>query len=129
MSGRKRKRTLQALTLIEAEGTLVDECAELPYPLASPELRSHLLGLGVITADDASYRECVFEVLRWCIVHRRCARIRYLTHVEGHPWSAVVEPHGFQRSREGFRLRCYLPLTDTNLMSYRTFKSRDGIST
>ena len=48
-------------------------------------------------------------MLRWCILHRRCARIRYLTDVEGPPWTAVVEPHGFERSREGLRLRCYLP--------------------
>jgi hypothetical protein len=113
-SGKRRKRTLRvidraaALTLMEAEGTFVDECVELPYPLASPELCNHLLGLGVTIADDASHPECVFEVLRWCIAHRRCARIRYLTNVEGNPWSTVVEPHGFRRSREGFRLRCYL---------------------
>jgi hypothetical protein len=114
-SGRARKRTLRvidratALKMMEDEGTLVDECVELPYPAASPELRNHLLGLGVTTADDASHPECVFEALRWCIVHRRCARIRHLTDVEGNPWIAVVEPHGFRRSREGFRLRCYLP--------------------
>jgi hypothetical protein len=114
-SGRKRTRTLRvidrstALKSMEAEGTVVDECVELPYASASHELRKHLLGFGVTTADDASHPECVFEALRWCIVHSRCARIRYLTDVEGNPWSAVVEPHGFQRSREGFRLRCYLP--------------------
>ena len=114
-SGRKRKRTVRtidraaALAVMEAEGTLVDECVELPYPPASHELRDRVLSLGVSITDDASHPECVFEVLRWCIVHRRCARIRYLTDVDGNPWSAVVEPHGFQRSREGFRLRCYLP--------------------
>jgi hypothetical protein len=117
-SGRKRKRTLRvidrstALKMMEDEGTLVDECVELPYPAASPELRNHLLGLGVTTADDASHPECVFEALRWCIVRRRCARIRHLTDPQGNPWIAVVEPHGFQRSREGYRLRCYLPPAD-----------------
>ena len=62
---------------MEAEDTLVDECVELPYPLASPELRNQLLDLGVTITDDAPHPECVFEVLRWCILHRRCARIRY----------------------------------------------------
>src|SRR4051794_28971985 len=88
-SGRKRKRTVRtvdgaaALALMEAEATLVDECVELPYPLATPGLRDHLLSLGVTVTDDASHPECVFEVLRWCIVHRRCARIRYMTDVDG----------------------------------------------
>ncbi len=97
---------------MDAEGSVVDECVELPYPPASPELGEHLRALGVTVADDSSLPECVFEVLRWCIVHRRAARIRYLTDVQGNPWIAVVEPHGFRKSREGFRLRCYLPPPD-----------------
>jgi hypothetical protein len=101
-----------ALTMMDAEGTIVDEWVELPYPPASRELRDQVLGLGVSTADDASLPECIFEVLRWCITHRRCARIRYLADLQGSPWVAVVEPHGFQKSREGFRLRCYLPPAD-----------------
>ena len=114
-SGRKRKRTVRAidqiaaLALMEAEGTLVDECVELPYPMASPELRDHLLSLGVTMSEDSSRPECVFEVLRWCIMNRCVAVVQHLTDVEGNPWCAHVEPHGFQRSREGFRLRCYLP--------------------
>jgi hypothetical protein len=114
-SGRKRGRSVRvvdranALKLMEAEDTLVDECVELPYPPASPELRDYVLRLGLSLSHDASHPECVFEVLRWYIVHRRCARIRYLTDVDGTPWRPVVEPHGFHRSREGFRLRCYLP--------------------
>ena len=117
-SGRTRKRTVRAidrdtaLLLMEADGMHVNECVELPYPPAAPDLRDHLHSLGVTLADNASLPECVFEVLRWCIVHRRCARIRYLTDVDGNPWIAVVEPHGFQRSREGFRVRCYLPPAD-----------------
>lgn len=98
-----------ALATMEAEGTLVDECVELPYPLASRELRDHLLGLGVTIAEEPSRPECVFEILRWCILNRRRAHIQHLTDVEGNPWRAQVEPHGFRRSREGFRLRCYLP--------------------
>jgi hypothetical protein len=117
-SGRARKRTLRmldrdtALAMMEAEGTAVDECVQLPYPPASRELRNHLRSFGVSTADDASHPECVFEVLRWCIVQCRAARIRYLTDAQGNPWTVVVEPHGFQRSKEGFRLRCYLPPSD-----------------
>ena len=118
ISERKRRRSVRVidratvLKLMEAEGTLVDECVELPYPPASPALRDYVLGLGVSLAHDASHPECVFEVLRWCIVHRRAARIRYLTDIDGSPWNAVIEPHGFQRSREGFRVRCYLPPTE-----------------
>ncbi len=114
-SGRKRKRSLRvidratALKMMEDEGTVVDECVELPYPAASPELRNHLLGLGVTVADDSSRPECVFEALRWSIVHRRYTRLRYLSDVERNPWLAVVEPHGFLWSREGYRVRCYLP--------------------
>ena len=117
-TGRNRKRTVRAidrpaaLNMMKAEGTLVDECVELPYPLASRELRDHLSGLGVSLAEEASLPECVFEVLRWCIVNRRRVHIQHLTDVEGKPWRAQVEPHGFQRSREGFRLRCYLPGQD-----------------
>lgn len=117
-SNRTRKRTVRAidrdtaLALMDAAGTTVSECVELPYPTASRELRDHLVNLGVRVADDASLPECVFEVLRWCITQRRCARITYLANGDGTPWSAVVEPHGFQRSREGFRLRCYLPPSD-----------------
>lgn len=98
-----------ALALMEAEGTLVDTCVELPYPQASLELRDHVASLGVRMSEDSSRPECVFEILHWCLVNRRYAAIRYLTDVEGNPWCARVEPHGFQRSREGFRLRCYLP--------------------
>jgi hypothetical protein len=114
-SGRQRKRSVRAidqaaaLALMEAEGTLVDHCVELPYPQASPELRDHVASLGIRISEDSSRPECVFEILRWCLVNRRHAAIRYLTDVEGNPWSAHVEPHGFQRSPEGFRLRCYLP--------------------
>jgi hypothetical protein len=38
---------------MEAEGTLVDECIELPYPPSSPELRAHLLSLGVTMPDQS----------------------------------------------------------------------------
>jgi hypothetical protein len=103
--------------MMDADGTVVTECVELPYPTASRELREHLVGLGVTVGDDASHPECVFEVLRWCIVHRRCARIGYFTDVDGQPWNPIVEPHGFQRSREGYRVRCYLaPYDDEPLV-------------
>jgi len=98
-----------ALALVEAEGTVVDRCVELPHPSASPELRERVANLGIGLSDDSSRPECVFEILRWCLVNRRHAAIQYLADVEGSPWFARVEPHGFERSREGLRLRCYLP--------------------
>lgn len=114
-TGRKRKRIVRAidrstaLVIMDAEGTLVDECLELPHPFASRELRDHVADLGVTLFDEPSRPECVFEVLRWCIVNRKYASVQYLTDVEGNPWRARIEPHGFRRSKEGFRLRCYLP--------------------
>jgi len=95
--------------MMDAEGTLVDECVELPYPPANRELVEHVASLGVDLPSEPSRPECVFEVLRWCIRRHRLVSIVYLTDVEGHPWSAQVEPHGFGSSKEGIRLRCYLP--------------------
>lgn len=114
-SGRRRRRTVRAvdresaLAVMEAEGAIVDECVELPYPLASPEILDHLKGLGVSVSEGASMPECVFEVMRWCIVRHRLVHIQHLEDVEGQPWRAEVEPHGVHRSREGYRLRCFLP--------------------
>jgi hypothetical protein len=114
-TGRKRKRVVRAidrstaLAILEAEGTLVDECVELPLPAASREVLDHVASLGVTLPAAPSRPECVFEVLRWCILNRKVASFVYLTDVEGHPWRARVEPHGFRRSKEGYRLRCYVP--------------------
>ena len=114
-TGRKRKRVVRAIdqstaiTVMEAEGTQVDECLELPYPSADRQLVDHVGSLGVILGERPSRPECVFEVLRWCIVNQKYASIQHLTDVEGNPWRARVEPHGFQRSKEGYRVRCYLP--------------------
>ena len=98
--------------MAEAEDTVVDECVELPYPPAEPSLVQQVVRLGIEVGDAPSKPECVFEILRWCIHHRRVARIVYHTDVQGNPWRPDVEPHGFRRSRDGFRVRCYLPPRD-----------------
>jgi hypothetical protein len=97
------------MSIMKTEGTVVDDCVELPYPSASRELVDHAASLGLKLPDDPSRPGSVFEVLRWCIQHHRVASIVYLTDVEGNPWHARVEPHAFHRSKEGIRLRCYLP--------------------
>jgi hypothetical protein len=113
-TGRKRKREVRAIdrstaiAIVEAEDTLVDDCVELPYPSADRELLDQVATLGITVGDEPSRPECVFEVLRWCILHRRVALIVHLTDIDGNPWRATVEPHGFRRSKEGIRLRCYV---------------------
>ncbi len=114
-TNRKRRRTARALeratvlAMMEAEGTLVDECIELPYPSAEQALVEQVTRLGIFVPDRPSQPECGFEVLNWCVRNQRVASIKYLTDVEGSPWRTSVEPHGFRRSKEGFRLRCYRP--------------------
>ena len=114
-SGRKRKRDVRALDratvleIMEAEGTVVDECIELPYPAAEKALAGHLAHLGVAMPAEPSRPACVFEILNWCIRNRRVASVQYLTDVEGNPWRTRVEPHGFRKSKEGFRVRCCRP--------------------
>lgn len=97
---------------MDAEGTLVEDCVELLEPAADRTLVAQVEGLGITLLGAPSRPECVFEILRWCIVNRRVASIVYLTDIEGNPWRARIEPHGFRRSGEGFRLRCYLPPQD-----------------
>jgi hypothetical protein len=97
------------LASMESEGTLVDECIELPYPTAEPSLVDQVTRLGISVPDHPTKPECVFEVLSWCARNQRVASISYLTDLEGRPWRTSVEPHGFRRSKEGFRLRCYRP--------------------
>jgi hypothetical protein len=117
-SGRQRRREIRALdqatvlATMEAEGTLVDQCIELPYPAASPQLIEVTDRLGLALGEEASKPECVFEILNWCHQHHRVALIEYLTDIEGRPWRTFVEPYGFRRSKEGFRLRCFRPLEE-----------------
>jgi hypothetical protein len=92
-----------------ADGTLVDECVELPYPEAGSDLLDHVAALGICFEERPTRPECVFELLRWCIRNGRVAMIQYLTDVDGNPWRTKIEPHGFNRSKEGFRVRCFRP--------------------
>lgn len=119
LTGRKRRREVRvldratALAMMAAEDTLVEECVELPDPQADAKLVAHAEGLGVSFEYQPSRPECIFEILRWCVIHHRVVSITYHTDLDGIPWQPGVEPHGFQRSKEGFRLRCYLPSGDS----------------
>ncbi len=44
---------------------------------------------------------------------RRLSEITYLTTADGERWVARVEPYAFHRSREGLRLRSFLPPSDS----------------
>lgn len=117
-TGRTRKPVVRAIDLatarasVEAEGTLIEGWEELPFPPASPELIDQVRRLGVELPAEPTQPECVFEILRWCVVNCRDATIALPVDAYSPPWRATVEPHGFRRSKEGLRLRCWFTEPD-----------------
>lgn len=117
-SGRKRRRTIRAINrrtaiaMAEESDTVVDEVSELPQPPASPELLARAAALPGRLPVPASRTDCVVAILTWCAENHRTAAITYLSDLGGNPWRPEIEPYAFSSSREGTRLRCFLPARD-----------------
>lgn len=62
------RSTDRRLAIMIAEGTLVEDCLELPQPAANRTLVAQVEGLGITLPVEPSGPECVFEVLP--LVHR-----------------------------------------------------------
>jgi len=102
-----------AVSMAEAADTLVTDVVRLPDPVASPDQLEYARFLGLTPARDVARSDLMADLLEHLGRRRRLAEIAHLTTADGERRVARVEPYAFQRSREGLRLRCFLPPSDS----------------
>ncbi|MBN1796056.1 MAG: hypothetical protein JW804_05230 [Sedimentisphaerales bacterium] len=113
-SNRKRKRIYQAfdkataVAMAESEETIVEQVSQLQNPSASPEQIAYAQSLGLTLPKDADRIDVVMSILLVLADEKHKVRAVYLTDINNEPWSPIIEPYKFQRSKEGIRLRCWV---------------------